>query len=51
MDNINQKMKLHYLENLLKDYTDENHPLTSSEIIEMLENCSRHFLCNLYFLW
>lgn len=37
MDNINQKMKLHYLENLLKDYTDENHPLTSSEIIEMLE--------------
>ena len=37
MDNINQKMKLHYLEGLLKDYTDEKHSLTANEIIELLE--------------
>ena len=37
MDNINQKMKLHYLENILKECTDEQHPLTSSGIIELLE--------------
>ena len=26
MDNINQKMKLHYLENLLKEYTALSNP-------------------------
>lgn len=31
MDNINQKMKLHYLENLLKEYTDEKISIESGD--------------------